>query len=103
MVCLDIFKPGLLNLLFYDLLGVINQTENGTKLYLVKLVKNFVKDYIKSENVFVFPACSIEGDIANFSAFRILRNLKAKCHCINKPLYSLYGAPLTRSIVSFIC
>jgi len=103
VVCLDISGPGLPNLSFYDLPGVINQTEDGTKPYLVKLVKNLVKDYIKSENALILLACSMEGDCANSSASRILRNLKAEHRCIGEPPYSLYGAPLARSMVPFMC
>ena len=65
-------------------------------------MKNFVKDYIKSKNVFVLLACSMEGDVYNFSAFRILYNLKAEHYYINKPPYLLYKTPLARSMVSFI-
>ena len=91
MLCLDISGPNLLNLLFYNLLGVINQTENRTKPYLIKLVKNLVKDYIKSENVLILLACFMEGNICNFSAFGILCNLKAEYHCIGE---LLYGNPI---------
>ncbi|OCL10716.1 interferon-induced GTP-binding protein Mx [Glonium stellatum] len=82
VVCLDISGPDLPNLSFYDLPGVINQTEDGTKPYLVKLVKNLVKDYINSENALVLLACSMESDVANSSATRIVRNLKAESRCI---------------------
>jgi hypothetical protein len=67
---------------------------------LVKPVKNLVKDYIKSENAPVLLAYSIEGDVSNSSASRILRNLKADHCCISEPPYPLYGTPL---MISFIC
>ena len=87
VLCLDISGLSLLNLLFYNLLGVINQTKDRIKPYLIKLVKNFIKDYIKLENVLVLLAYSIEGDVCNFSTFRILHNLKAEHYCINKLPY----------------
>ena len=102
IVCLDISRLSLLNLSFYNLLGVINQTKDGIKLYPVKLVKNFVKDYIKSKNALILRAYSMEGDICNFSTFKILHNLKAEHRYINEPLYLLYRAPLARLMVSFI-
>ncbi|OCK79986.1 hypothetical protein K432DRAFT_393431 [Lepidopterella palustris CBS 459.81] len=82
LVCLDISGPGLPNLSFYDLPGVINQTEDDGKPYLVKLVKNLVKEYIKSENALVLLATSMEGDAANSSAAKIVRKLKAESRCI---------------------
>ena len=63
-------------------------------------MKNFVKDYIKLENAPVLLAYFIEGDVSNFSASRILCNLKADYYYISKPPYLLYRTPL---MISFIC
>ena len=99
---MDIFRLGLLNLSFCNLLGVINETKDGIKLYLVKLIKNIIKDYIKSKNALILLAYFIKGDIYNFSTFKILYNLKVKHYYINKPPYLLYKAPLAQLIVLFI-
>ncbi|KAL2354881.1 Dynamin family protein [Cryomyces antarcticus] len=82
VVRLDISGPGLPNLAFYDLPGIINQSADTGKPYLVKLVRSLVKEYVRSENALVLLACSMEGDIATSSASSIVRKMGAEHRCI---------------------
>ena len=50
VVQLEITGPNLPNLAFYDLPGVINVADVPEEGYLVELVKNLVKKYIKADN-----------------------------------------------------
>lgn len=56
--------------------------------YLVKLVKNLVKDYVRHEESLVLLACSMESDMANSSAGRLVRGMKAEHRCIGMLLLS---------------
>ena len=71
-VKLDISGPELPNLSFFDLPGIINQTESRDDLWLVNLVKNLVTDYINQESSLILLACSLEGDMQNNSAARLV-------------------------------
>jgi hypothetical protein len=74
VIRLDISAPGFPNLSFYDLPGVINQTEFEHERYLVTLVENLVKDYIKAPNCIVLLAMPMTDDATNSSAARIVRD-----------------------------
>ncbi|KAF4312831.1 hypothetical protein GTA08_BOTSDO12006 [Botryosphaeria dothidea] len=99
LVCLDISAPDLPNLSFYDLPGVISQTENGGDPYLIKLVKQLVKRYVAKENALVLLACSMENDIQNSSAAGLLRKYGAIDRCLGiltKPDRLPRGDPVDR-------
>ncbi|KAJ9667410.1 hypothetical protein H2201_002611 [Coniosporium apollinis] len=97
VIVLEISAPGLPNLSFIDLPGVINQTEDGSMPYLVKLVKNLVKDYVRPQESLVLLACSMESDMANSSAAKLVRGMGADRRCIGvltKPDRMPQGDPL---------
>ena len=82
VVRLDISGPGLPNLSFYDLPGVINQSEVAEEEYLVNLVKNLVKEYIKADNCINLLAIPMTDDPANSSASRLIREVKAEARTV---------------------
>jgi hypothetical protein len=75
-VRLDISGPGLPNLSFYDLPGVISQAEQDNERYLVDLVENLVKDYISQEHCIVLLTLPMTDDATNSSAARLVRDIK---------------------------
>ena len=88
VVRLDISGPGLPNLSFYDLPGVINVSEIAEEAYLVDLVKNLVKEYIKADDCINLLALPMTDDPANSSASRLIREVKAESRtvgCLTKP------------------
>ena len=78
VVRLEISGPGLPNLSFYDLPGVINVSDVPEEGYLVDLVKNLVKDYIKADSCINLLALPMTDDPANSSAFRLIRDEQAE-------------------------
>ncbi|PGH17381.1 hypothetical protein AJ80_04837 [Polytolypa hystricis UAMH7299] len=77
VVRLDISAPRFPNLSFYDLPGVINQPEVDDEKYLVSLVENLVKDYIKASNCIVLLTIPMTDDATNSSAAKLVRNAGA--------------------------
>ncbi|KAK2871630.1 hypothetical protein FQN49_002983 [Arthroderma sp. PD_2] len=75
VVRLDITGPGFPNLSFYDLPGVINVAEIDEERYLVALVENLVKDYIRAPNCIVLLTLPMTDDATNSSAARIIRDI----------------------------
>jgi GTPase SAR1 family protein len=75
-VRLDISGPGFPNLSFYDLPGVISQTEQDTESYLVYLVENLVKDYVSQKNCIVLLTLPMTDDATNSSAARLVRGVR---------------------------
>ncbi|EON68609.1 hypothetical protein W97_07867 [Coniosporium apollinis CBS 100218] len=82
VIVLEISAPGLPNLSFIDLPGIINQTEDGSMPYLVKLVKNLFKEYVRPQESLVLLSCSMESDMANSSAGKLVRGMGAEHRCI---------------------
>lgn len=78
MVRLEISGPNLPNLSFYDLPGVINVSDVPEESYLVDLVKNLVKQYIKADNCINLLALPMTDDPANSSASRLIREEAAE-------------------------
>ncbi|KAI9876220.1 MAG: hypothetical protein M1830_007009, partial [Pleopsidium flavum] len=78
VVRLDISGPGLPNLSFYDLPGVINVAEIEEERYLVNLVKNLVKEYIRADDCINLLAIAMTDDAANSSAMGIIREIGAQ-------------------------
>ena len=88
VIRLDISGPGLSNLSFYDLPGVINVTDNTEEAYLVPLIRNLVKEYIKAENCINLLALTMTHDAVNSSAFGLIKEMKAEARtvgCLTKP------------------
>lgn len=75
VVRLDISAPRFPNLSFYDLPGVINVAEVDEERYLVTLVENLVRDYIKARNCIVLLTLPMTDDATNSSAARIIRDV----------------------------
>ena len=78
VVRLDIMGSDLPNLSFYDLPGIINVSDVAEEAYLVTLVKNLVKEYIKADNCINLLALPMTDDPANSSASRLIREEKAE-------------------------
>ena len=78
VVRLDISGPLIPNLSFYDLPGVINQAEVPEEEYLVSLVQNLVKQYIKADNCVNLLAIPMTDDPANSTAATLVRKMKAE-------------------------
>ena len=88
VIRLDIRGPELPNLSFFDLPGVINVPENPDELYLVDLVKNLVRTYIKADDCINLLALTMTHDVANSSAFSLIKEMKAEARtvgCLTKP------------------
>jgi GTPase SAR1 family protein len=77
VVRLDITAPNFPNLSFYDLPGVISQTEVDDETYLVTIVENLVKHYVSQENCIILLTLPMTDDATNSSAARIVREIKA--------------------------
>ena len=76
VVRLDISAPKFPNLSFYDLPGVINVAEEEDERFLVTLVENLVREYIKADNCIVILTLPMTDDATNSSAARIVRDVK---------------------------
>lgn len=75
VVRLDIMGHRFPNLSFYDLPGVINVAEVEEERYLVTLVENLVKHYIKANNCIVLLTLPMTDDATNSSASRLIRDV----------------------------
>ena len=82
VVRIDIIGPSLPNLSFYDLPGVINVSDVAEEGYLVDLVRNLVKEYIKADNCINLLTLPMTDDPANSSASMILRKEKAESRTV---------------------
>lgn len=82
VVYIHVKQPDLPNLSFYDLPGLISQSENPTD---VPVVKRLVEDYVKDPDALVLVACSLAADIATSIASGLARNeWNAGSRCIGK-------------------
>jgi hypothetical protein len=75
VVHLKICGPGLPNLSFVDLPGVIETAENESELYLVDLIKQLVEVYLSNDDCLVLLAMPASNDAVNNSAASIARRL----------------------------
>ncbi len=82
LICLEISGPGLPNLTFYDLPGVIAQTPDVTNRHPVKLVKNLVRQYIQEENTLILVAIPMDSEIQNSTASGIVTKEGVMDRCI---------------------
>ncbi|KAL8869003.1 MAG: hypothetical protein Q9174_004598 [Haloplaca sp. 1 TL-2023] len=78
VIKLDITSPDVPNLYFYDLPGVINQAEVPEEEYLVKLVANLAKKYIRTENCLNLLAMPMTDDPANSTASKLVQEFGAQ-------------------------
>ena len=83
VIRLNISDPELSNLSFYDLSDVINQSEVVEEEYLVNLVKNLIKEYIKADNCINLLTISMTDDSTNSFASRFIRKIKAEARTVN--------------------
>lgn len=81
LICLEITGPGLPNLTFYDLPGVIAQTQT-TDRHPVKLVKNLVRQYVHEKNTLILLATPMDSEIENATASSIVSKAGALGRCI---------------------
>ncbi|KAI4162310.1 MAG: hypothetical protein LQ342_004024 [Letrouitia transgressa] len=82
IVRVNITAPNVPNLSFYDLPGVINQAEVPEEEYLVDLVQNLVKEYIKTDNCLNLLALPMTDDPANSTAAKLIRSVNAEARTI---------------------
>ncbi|KAG8901990.1 hypothetical protein FRB99_004974, partial [Tulasnella sp. 403] len=74
-VCVDVQGPGVPDLYFYDLPGIIANVAEGGNQRDIKLVEELVKSYIKRPNCIILLVVSCETDYENQGAPRlVLRN-----------------------------
>lgn len=82
IVCISITAPELPTLSFYDLPGIIGQSEDPKKQFLVKFVQDLVKEYIVHPDALVLLTCSLGTDIATSTASGIARRVHSEGRCI---------------------
>lgn len=87
VICISITYPGLPALSFYDLPGVIGQSETPDD---VTFVKDLVSEYVKDPEALILVTCSMENDIANSTAGGIARTLKATDRCVGMYCISFF-------------
>ncbi|KAI9887718.1 MAG: hypothetical protein M1823_000467 [Watsoniomyces obsoletus] len=95
-VRLDITGPGLPNLSFYDLPGVVLQTPHPGDRPLVELVRNLLKEYVKTNNSLVLIALPMTQDLDTSAASGLIREMGAEGRCmgvLTKPDLGLTGPP----------
>ena len=78
----NISRLKLFNLLFNILLGVINIIDNIEEAYLIPLIKNIIKKYIKAENYINFFILIITYNAVNSSTFNLIKEIKIKIRII---------------------
>ncbi|KAF2452910.1 P-loop containing nucleoside triphosphate hydrolase protein [Lineolata rhizophorae] len=81
VVCINVEAPGLPELSFYDLPGIINQARHGEE-YLVHTVRRMASEYMQDEKTIIMLACAMEGDIQNCTAASLVTNVGATRRCI---------------------
>jgi hypothetical protein len=84
VVCIYITQPGLPPLSFYDLPGIIGQSEDASKQHLVPFVKDLVAEYVANPQTLVLVTCSLATDVANSTAAGIARGKNASERCIGR-------------------
>ncbi|KAI1387124.1 P-loop containing nucleoside triphosphate hydrolase protein [Hypoxylon trugodes] len=77
IVALEIKGPGLPDLSFYDLPGVFQSPEKEEDEYIVKVVKNLTREYIKREKAIIMWALPMNVDMENSISLPIIREAKA--------------------------
>lgn len=77
IIALEIKGPGLPDLSFFDLPGLIKSTADEQDSYLVKVVENLAKKYIGHEKAIILWAVPMSQDPDNSSTFQVIREMKA--------------------------
>ncbi|KAF2117059.1 P-loop containing nucleoside triphosphate hydrolase protein [Lophiotrema nucula] len=81
-IAISISAPGLPSLSFYDLPGIIGQSEDHRSQYLVPFVKNVVTDYIKDGDALILVTHSLANDLHTSIAGMMARENRATNRCI---------------------
>ncbi|KAH0537502.1 hypothetical protein FGG08_005720 [Glutinoglossum americanum] len=80
IVRMNISGPGLPNLSFVDLPGIIEAPETDSEMYLVPLIKELVRGYIDNKDCLVLLAVPMTDDAENQSASSIAKQIcKERC------------------------
>ncbi|KAI9766623.1 MAG: hypothetical protein M1840_006434 [Geoglossum simile] len=80
IVRMNISGPGLPNLSFVDLPGIIEAPETDNEMYLVPLIKELVRGYIDNKDCLVLLAMPMTDDAENQSASSIAKQIcKERC------------------------
>ena len=74
VVVMDISGPGLPNLSFFDLPGVISQHSED---FHVQMIENLVLGYINEENCLIIQTLTMDHDAANSAAAGLIKRAKA--------------------------
>ncbi|KAI1074245.1 P-loop containing nucleoside triphosphate hydrolase protein [Whalleya microplaca] len=77
IVALEIKGPGLPDLSFYDLPGVFLSPEKEEDEYIVRVVKNLTREYIRREKAIIMWALPMNADSENSISLGIIREAKA--------------------------
>lgn len=99
IIRLDISGPGLPNMSFYDLPGVISVHELAEDQYLVDLVKNLVMDYIQDHNCINLLTLTMTDDPSNSNASVLIRRANAEARTVGvltKPDRIQHGESLSQ-------
>jgi hypothetical protein len=67
IISLEINGPGILDLSFYDISGLIRSTPNEEDTYLVKVLENLAKEYIDHPDAIILWAVPMNLDPDNSS------------------------------------
>jgi hypothetical protein len=85
LVCISISAPGLPNLSFYDLPGVIISKGDPAKEKLKKVIDSLVLEYIGDDHALVLLTMALEGDWdTNSNAAVHLRQTRSTGRCVGK-------------------
>ncbi|KAG8901001.1 hypothetical protein FRB99_005637 [Tulasnella sp. 403] len=79
-VCVDVQGPGVPDLCFYDLPGIIANVSEGGDERDIQLVEDLVKSYIKRPNCIVLLVVSCETDYENQGAARLIKKDRGILH-----------------------
>ncbi|KAI8625906.1 dynamin family protein [Xylariaceae sp. FL1651] len=77
IISLEIKGPGLPDLSFYDLPGVFLSPDQEEDEYVVKVVRNLTRDYIRRETAIIMWALPMNADPENSISLGIIREAKA--------------------------
>ncbi|KAI0026217.1 P-loop containing nucleoside triphosphate hydrolase protein [Xylariomycetidae sp. FL0641] len=77
IVALEIKGPGLPELSFYDLPGVFLSPDQEEDEYIVKVVRNLTREYIRREKAIIMWALPMNADPENSISLGIIREAKA--------------------------
>lgn len=77
IISLEIRGPDLPDLSFFDLPGLIKSTATEGDVYLIKVVENLAKQYIRHPQAIILWAVPMTLDPDNSSTFQVIRDMKA--------------------------